>query len=195
MKADYARLWEVSVGPTRRGALIVSMGQDDVDQYELIQGAVRPAEPLVFRRELGWRPYDVIATTGHSRMLFSSRLIEAMSKAVLTGWSGYPVRVFDHRRKLLPGYHALAIHGRAAPLDDSRMRREVDRFIIRTHGLYFRDDFWDGSDFFLSRLYICVTQRAFDVLSALKPTNLEFTRLDEVVGLELPGMKSTENTD
>ena len=50
---------------------------------------------------------------------------------------------------------------------------------VRLRGLYFVDDEWDGSDFFLSDLRVCVTQRVYDAINALCPAEVRFTRLDQ----------------
>ena len=55
----------------------------------------------------------------------------------------------------------------------------------RMRGLFLDEKTWDGSDIFMLGVAgsICMTEPVHDAIMALKPTNIRFTRLEEVVWL------------
>ena len=73
----------------------------------------------------------------------------------VSGWSRYPVEVFDQVGRLQSGYHGLAVTGAVCKADYGRSSvvtkppqtprgRSYDVY----RGLYFEMDQWDGSDMF-----------------------------------------------
>jgi hypothetical protein len=86
------------------------------------------------------------------------------------------------------GYSGISILGRAAGIDSSCSERVLKPKVVDTgprqpgfRGIYFEDDWWDGSDIFTvnNSGYLFCKSRVKDAISTLKPTNMEFTRLVE----------------
>jgi len=126
------------------------------EDFELLYGTLRPKKPIVVKWFMGGAPKDVI-WTGHAvPVIVSDRFIEILRREKFTGWSTYPVKVYGKDCKEIPGYHGLAITGRAGPIDESKSEIVVrdpiapgGRPLIRRKGLYFDPTTWDGSDLFL----------------------------------------------
>ena len=135
---------------------------------------------------MGKRVCDVIWTTLLPIVLVSKRFRDVLRREAFTGWSAYPVKVYDHEDDELRGYTGLAVTGRAGAVDYTRnekvwhtFTKGGPRFRCRV-GLFIDNDEWDGSDFFQleGRSNIVVTQRVKDALVAeLKIPNVKFDPL------------------
>ena len=132
-------------------------------------------------------------------LLISERFLDTLLEVRATGWGTYPVRPYDRAGLELPGYHGLAVTGRAGPIDRSRSRIELlpppvpeEQAMYAEIGMYFDPGTWDGSDIFMPEgtLAVCVVERVKQALEERKLTNIEFTPLSERRGKlysEAPG--------
>lgn len=96
-------------------------------------------------------PGDVIWTTSAHPLIVSARVVELLRSQQLTGWSTYPVRVFDKAGHERDGFAGLAVTGRCGPIDLSKSTVEVRQYpgghFPEFHGHFFDPATWDGSDF------------------------------------------------
>lgn len=164
------QIWEIT-DPYLTGPLIVTSHPQLSNEVNnaLIQGKLRPKEPITFRHVLGRTPRDLLATTLPGRYLLSDRIVSAMKDAKFTGWTTYPVKITRKRGEDIHGYHGFSVTGRCNPLD---WPKSLNQSRSSPH--------WDGSDIFLvqERDLIGITERVYSVLKALHPSNMEFVRAD-----------------
>jgi hypothetical protein len=119
-------------------------------------------------------------------MCISRRLLALLEEHQFTGWSTYPVQVYDRKEEQLAGYFGFAVTGRAGKRDLQRVQvlikpNAVGVPVEMLKGLYFEDDFWDGSDFCLmgTTSTIIVTERVVKAFKRAKIRNVRFTPLPE----------------
>ncbi|MEO8604898.1 MAG: hypothetical protein ABI629_20190 [bacterium] len=96
-------------------------------------------------------PSDVVWTTSGYPLIVSSRVIELLEMNKLTGWTTYPVDVFDKRDKPCTGYAGLAVVGRCGRIDLASSRIILREYpggsFPRFLGHFFERESWDGVDF------------------------------------------------
>jgi len=189
MPFDFQHLWAWTEG---HGGLIVhdsqaKLGAGHEEAWKLIRGDYRPDEPIVYEYLMGSKPLDLIATSYPARHLLSDRIVQALKANNFTGWRTYPVRVFGKDKQEIPGYHGFSITGKAGPADWSRSEKFQRQFRARAspylRGLYFAEETWDRSDIFIPEGtgYICIVQPVYQALLRLRPTNVEFQPLTEIL--------------
>lgn len=169
----------------------------------LLRGEVRPASPVVYKRQSGKNAYDFVSTSSVAMRLISNRVEEIFRVHGFTGWKTFPVRVFGPRRVELEGYHGLAVTGRCGPVDPRRGEyrpwspsfsqegtetespsanadRPIAGFAVHV-GAYFDEASWDGSDLFLpeGRYSIFTTHQVRNALVAAGITNIEMIPLSK----------------
>lgn len=88
-------------------------------------------------------------------MIVSARVLQILREHGFTGWSTYPVTVFDKQGSALEGYAGLAITGRCGPVDIARssivLREYPGGWFPMFLGRFFDLDSWDSSDLFMER--------------------------------------------
>jgi len=143
---------------------------------------------VVLQAEMGGHATDLLWTTFPPLMCISRRLVELLEEHQFTGWSTYPVEVYDRKGERLPDYFGFAVTGRAGKHDLQRVQvvikpppTERGKPWEALKGLYFEDDFWDGSDFCLmgTTSTIIVTERVVKAFKRAKIRNVIFTPLPE----------------
>lgn len=189
---DYGKFYELSDPLANRPLRLEDYDSDWLTNEQLqllVRGALRPEQPLKLRGYMGRQVVDVLWTGRALLFCVSSRVIELLSEHGITGWSTFPVEVYDRQGGPLPGYHGFAITGPVCRRDKSRSQivakpppvpegegREVYR------GLYFDESQWDGSDFFWvdrsgGRV---VTERVYRLFKRNKISNVRLVPLPEV---------------
>ena len=178
--------------PLAKRPLRLEQFGDDRLTFEQVKefgsGAPLPQEPIRLRGYMGRQVMDVL-WTGSLWFCVSSRVIELLSEHGITGWSTFPVEVYDHQGEPLPGYHGFAITGPTCRRDKSRSQivakpppvPQGEGFDVY-RGLYFDENQWDGSDFFWvdrsgGRV---VTERVYRLFKRNKISNVRFVPLPEV---------------
>ena len=148
---------------------------------DLLYGTWQPASPIKVAAAEGRIWGDVVWTDEPAVRLISGRLEETLADARLSGWKTYPTRLHDAPQP----YGGFAVNGRCGPLDYGRgewVRRddEPGQFL---RGLYFAENSWDGSDFFIPQgtLYVFLTSAARDCLLSRETRNLSVERLSDVL--------------
>jgi hypothetical protein len=153
----------------------------------LLKGTCELDVSLQFRRDKGSMWNDVLFSTGYS-ILISEALAGKFRSENINGWDIAPVEVFDKTGEPVEGYHRLVVTGRCGELDEDRCKEIAlppfkpglpER--VEWRGIYFIDDYWDGSDVFGSpeSARICVTEKAKKCIESCKTQNVEFEPLNE----------------
>lgn len=150
---------------------------------------VVPPQSLLLHGYMGGQPMDFLWSGMTPIVCVSERVIKLLAMHNLTGWSTYPVEVYDRTGDLLPNYHGFSITGRVGQRDRSQSQiLDVPLYkgSEKTHkvykGFFFDKSSWDGSDFCttVGTYYKIVTKAAFDVLKQNKVNNIRLTRLTDV---------------
>jgi hypothetical protein len=154
----------------------------------LVRGSLSIHEPLIFKAGRGGKATDVLWAYDVFIYFFSESLRRLLSEEGVSGWTTYPVELYDRKGNHLPGYQGIAVTGRECRRDRSRSQivdkpppapggqgRQVYR------GLFFDESQWDGSDmFWVSEVGIVVTEKLYRLFQRHKIRNVEFTPLSEV---------------
>lgn len=155
----------------------------------LTWGEVTPATPVRFHRDQGTRIKDLIGTTTALLTLVSDRFVAVLREGGFSGWTTYPVGVYNEAGREVPSYHGLAITGRAGPRDNSLTPKELlpppvpgGRAMPGRRGLLFKYGSWDGSSLFCPEgtAAITVTEEVRAALTAAKLSNLHLQRITEI---------------
>ncbi len=88
----------------------------ELDDYALLAGELRPDVPIEFRHHVGSVPRDIVMGGHSSLFLISTHVRDTLVRGGFTGWATYPVVLRRKRGEEIPGYHGLAITGRAKPI-------------------------------------------------------------------------------
>jgi hypothetical protein len=155
---------------------------------QLIKGEISPSKPVAFDHKLGSIARDMVSTSAVARYLLSARVVALLRKESFSGWRTYPVVVLGKDGKEEGGYEGLQITGRAEAFDPTRGIElpHVRGTLPQRIGMFFQNDEWDGTDFFLCGLRICVTERVKVAMQGINVDNIEFIRLDRVKMVTAP---------
>lgn len=146
---------------------------------------IEMAEPLHFRRNEGNQPMDFLWTSYPPLRCVSNRVVSILEANEFTGWSTYPVTVYDNANQRLPDYHGFAITG-----SGGSFQSELSKKVTLEHpwggtaevykGFFFGPTEWDGTDVFLVDGKIIVKARVQQVFMEAEVSNVKFTPLVEV---------------
>jgi hypothetical protein len=157
----------------------------------LLKGGVRPSEPVPVRYAMGRStPGDIVWTTNLTLVIVHMRVVDTLLDHGLTGWGTYPVEVHGKEGEFFPDYVGFSITGRCGPIDGSRSKetpKEYPGGIFPVWvGVYFAEDSWDGSDFFMtteeSNGLMFATE---DVARAFKQAKVKGARFQKLSTMEL----------
>lgn len=160
------------------GANILGQVWDQLMSFSKAQAL--PSRPVQIVWHQGARtPSDVI-WIGVVQLVVSARFIEVLKD--FTGWTTFPVEVYDDRGKQVPGYEGLAITGRCDRVTHDFSRVVGDGLRAQYVGLQFSIELWDGADIFYPKLGPgpIVTAPLREALRRAKITNLRATQLPKV---------------
>ncbi len=179
-------MWTINDAMTRGSLIVIDDGSlNNADTLNLVNGKRPIIEPMVYKYHMGRTPKDLIGTGWVGRYLLADSIVNMFRSYGFTGWSTYDVLVFGKSGERIEGYQGLAVKGRCGPPEDSRSQiiGKPSCGFIDVRGLYFDEGTWDGSDIFMpdTTAYICITEPVYEAICRLRPTNIRFTRLDEVV--------------
>jgi hypothetical protein len=175
------------------GALRVSARVDsDIDKAaEMVRALYfseyKPEAPIELCWSQGRKRFDLIGATFTEVVLLSQRTTDLLLSSNVTGWSTYPVRIFDKDGSVVDGYSGLSVLGRCGPQQPERTQHETRLgrlgapYPVRK-GFYFDEHSWDGSDIFCpaGSTFKLVTRRVKDLLESAKITNINFCALDQL---------------
>ena len=156
----------------------VDVGIEELDAYAL--ATAHPSAPLRVEWGGGARTPSDVVWPGLFSPLISARVRDLI--APFTGWTTYPVELYDGWGTHVPGYAGLAFAGRCGRAVSDLSRVEGNG--VRAHyvGLRFDPGSWDGSDFFVperSRRLV-ITRSVGEALRRAKVGNVRWLPLSEV---------------
>jgi hypothetical protein len=137
-------------------------------------------------------PSEVIWTTSVFPLIISANIIELLTDSGLSGWTTYPVRIFNKDNNECPGYSGLAITGRCGRIDLSKsviaLREFPGGFFPEFRGHFFDPASWDGSDFCMETpdkrgkfsMARIVTEEVVALFRRHRIANIRFVKLSEV---------------
>lgn len=150
----------------------------EVNRYA--RGLAVPASPVRIEWGSGKRkPADII-WLGVAELAVSPMFLDTVKQ--FTGWSTYPVEVYDGWGSLEPGYAGLAITGRCGRMLHNLSRVEGEGKWAEYVGLEFAPETWDGSDMFYPSIGAgaIISKPLHDALRKAKITNYLATPLPEI---------------
>lgn len=109
-------------------------------------GEALPAEPVRIERHMGRRQPSNVIWFGVRELVVSPRVVAVFTG--FSGWSPYPVEVFDGRGEFVPDYVGLGITGRSGPTRSDLTRVKGEGRWAEYIGLSFPLETWDGADIF-----------------------------------------------
>ena len=163
---------------------------EDFDGMSDAKRGRSPVGPLLVRYNSGRILKDFV-WTGAIAPLVSERVVSLLTKEAVSGWSTFPVKLFDRNGREVLGYVGLAVTGRCRWIGFDRREESLiyrpNRSGGQTRyfkGLKFDEQSWDGSDLFMDAEartgWVLTTERVYKSFTAGKITNVEFTPLDDV---------------
>ena len=188
MGFDYRRFYFLTEG-LKRGAFRVHSLGDIRDPAGMTRAEAVGHEPVRFHHDEGTRLYDYVGTTWAVLALVSERFIAVLEANGFTGWATYPIEIYDERGHAVPGYHGLAVTGRAGPIDNDLSPVMIvpapvpgGEALPHRIGMRFWPETWDGSDVFVpdGTAAIFVTEAVRNALVKAKVTNIRLQRITEV---------------
>ncbi|MGH2543807.1 MAG: hypothetical protein ACRDIB_13470 [Ardenticatenaceae bacterium] len=189
---DYQTLYELFDPLANRPLRLTPEGCSDWLTHQqavtlLLGQAVPLAQPVCLRGYMGRQVTDFLWCALTPLICLSQRVVDLLSEPPFTGWSTYPVELYDRDHERLTGYHGLAITGRAGKRDRSQSQvvtkpppvaGGLERQVYR--GLYFQDEAWDRSDLFMVNGFKVVTEAVYQAFKRRKLSNARFTSLTDV---------------
>lgn len=145
---------------------------------QFLRTSIKPPFPVPCRYSGGkTKPENFIALNA-AGWIISDRINNIFRTMGFTGWDTYPIELRGKNGELIQGYHGLFVTGKIGAVDYNRSQVQIVPHTIVglqpdivLKGLYFEDNSWDGSDFFLSpnSTQLIVTEPVIKALSSLKP--------------------------
>ena len=177
----------MAVEPFRlRSRLPANARAGGIDVELLSQGKSKLEKPIQFDVAQGLKATDFLWTQLVTPVCVLERVIDILRKKEVTGWSTYPVEVFDQKGNLCADYHGLAVTGGICEADYSRSvvvtkppptsrGKSIDVY----KGLYFDESKWDGSDMFWVGGVRVVVDKVKRIFEQNKVENVRITPLAE----------------
>lgn len=176
--------------PFRLEPIGESLNADEA--WRLFTGQAKPTSVVELRAYRGGQVSDILWSSLTRITCISDRVVHILTSEQVTGWGTYPVVVYDRKGNQLPGYHGFSVTGPALP-----HVRSHSRIISKPRatlagpglpedlyqGLFFEEEKWDGSDFFLVRNGETVTNRVRVLFKRHRISNALFTPL---LSVEIP---------
>ena len=173
--------------PFRLRSRLPAIAKTEGINVELLsRGQSQLEKPIQFDVAQGLQAKDFLWTQLVTPVCVSERVIDILRTNEVTGWSTYPVEVFDREGKPLASYYGLAVSGAVCEADYSRSAvvtkpppaprgKSYDVY----KGLYFDEDQWDGSDMFWVGGVRVVVDKVKTILEQNEVENVCFTPLSE----------------
>ena len=160
---------------------------------DLHRGRFRPTRPLAMRHNVGGPLRDVVITGWAVPNVVSQAFVDALKSVGSTGWSLFPVTVYDKNGRRVSGFHGFQVLGECGPID--WRRSEVVPVTLpggvfpRLKGMYFVDGTWDGSDIFgpTDKGFTFMTDQAASALTRSKISNMDLEAVEDVITDIWPG--------
>lgn len=155
---------------------------------EVFHGRLELDIPLKLGAYMGGQATDFLWSGLIPLICISNRVVELLQMNCISGWGTYPVEVYGRKGEPLLGYHGFAVIGSECRRDRSRSQVITKQAVPSGKpyevykGLYFYEEDWDMSDFFIVRRYggTIVTEKVYKILKQAKVTNVQLIPLPEV---------------
>ena len=130
-----------------------SLDISNIDDRALQRGEWLPEKPLQAKWSFGPPQPSGIVGGGAPGIIFISKQVQRfLEEYKLTGWSTYPILLYDQTGKVCHGFTGLSITGRCGPIDEERGEmvpgQAPNTSTPYFRGIFFDESTWDGSDFF-----------------------------------------------
>ena len=149
--------------------------QDEVNTFmqSLICGNLSNVEtPVVFHQTEGRVMRDFLDMRLLSAYLISSRVKNLFELNDVTGWTVYPIILYDKKGNEINDYYGFSVTGKGGYLSDDKQSYNVKQ--------------WDGSDIFMvEHNIIVITTRVMSLLKKNHVSALEFIPLEKWFKVEL----------
>ncbi len=170
-------------------------GHCEFSSFELLtSGGDIVKEPVWFKYDSGGEAKDIIFTQSVLIYLVSDRVISILKDNGITGWSTFPVYLFDEQLNPMEGYVGLSATGKAGAIDPDRSVAEhsslenvlTEKIISKKIGVYFQNDEWDGADIFTPQGagMILVSEAVVNLFEKNCVSNVRFIPCDKVERFE-----------
>lgn len=157
------------------------------DHVTFFKGEALLPAPVYFRKHLGAVLYDHVSGGDPYLQLYHQRFFNEL---LLLGYTGFmAVPAILQARTTTTDHACLVVTGRAGE-EDVRKGEIIDLgpivpggpSKIVKRGIFFDEDTWDGSDFFLlkDKTFVIVTERVKEVIERLQLTNVKVVPVEEV---------------
>ena len=157
-----------------------------IDFVALSRGESQTKGPIQFDVAQGTIATDILWMQLVAPVCVAKRVIRILSENEVSGWSTYPVEVFDQEGELLADYHGLVVTGGVCDADYNRSAvitkpppaprgKSYDVY----KGLFFDEDQWDGSDMFWVGGVRVVVEKVKTAFEKSGVENVAFTPLPE----------------
>ncbi|MEN4013081.1 MAG: hypothetical protein ROW48_13680 [Bellilinea sp.] len=155
---------------------------------ELFHGRLKLDTPLRLGAYMGGQATDFLWAGLIPLVCISDRVVQLLQTNNITGWTTYPVEVYDRKGEAIPNYHGFAVTGGECRRDRSRSPIITKQAVPGGKpfevykGLYFYEEEWDNNDIFLVRspTVIVVTDKVYFLVKKFKIKNVILTPLPEV---------------
>ncbi len=156
------------------------------DEWNLVKGKYQGIEfPVIFRQTYGKKFTDILGTGWPCLYLISEKLKGLLEENRLTGWTIFPIKLYDKKGKEIHGYHGFSIVGRCVSISYEKSEI-IEKRLVPTGPIcrFYKGvtiENWDGTDFFTpEKTYeIFISKKAAEVLEKNKITNLRLQNLSD----------------
>jgi hypothetical protein len=145
------------------------------------------------RHNVGGPLRDVVITGYADPNVVSQAFVEALTTAGCSGWSLFPVTVYDKEGVTANGFHGFQVVGECGPVDWRRSQPVPVRLpggvFPSLKGMYFAVETWDGSDVFgpTDTGFVFMTEKAVLALRRSRISNMDAEPIEDVVTAIWPG--------
>jgi len=168
----------------------VGLNEDEngiYDHLNLIEGKYNGINfPVIFKHSYGKNLTDILDTGHASLFLISDRMKKILEDSGLTGWQTFPFKLYNKKGSEILGYYGFSVIGRCGPISYEKSeiiekRRVPTGPLCKFYKGVFVDNL-DGMDFFIpdTTSFIFITEKAADVLTKNKVTNLRLEKLSDM---------------
>ncbi len=173
--------------PFRLRSRLPAESLPDRKQLDLhAQGANELSVRFQFDAVQGNKAEDFLWTQLVRPACVSGRVVKLLEVNEISGWSTFPVEVYDPDGILIPDFHGLAVTGPSYRAEHNRSEIVQMPPLVQGgksfeiyRGLFFDESLWDGTDmFWVDRVHV-VTERTCRLFQEHKVGNVQFTPLEE----------------
>lgn len=163
--------------------------KDTKSSLHLLRGEFKPDSKIPFQYYKGNSKPSSIIWSGMFDVIIEKRVADLLKENGITGYRLYEVVVFGKGMEKYRNYYGLSVTGRSSTKDYYRSKLIYlgSANIPYLKGVYFANDYWDGSDFFVEEpdekgnftASIYVSEKVVNLFKKYKVQNIKFEKLSE----------------